>query len=420
MDEKMRGRIALFRFSVIGPLISGELMHGELNRRIRELSVRTYSVPNSRRTRIREGTIEEWLYKYRKSGLDGLKPKSRCDTGTIRGVPDTVGKAIIDYRQLWPRMPLKVVLRRLAAENKIKPMETVPLSTAYRYVVAHLPRHAMPVTGKEQKRFCHRYPNDCWQGDTMHGPYIKSEEDGRSRKTYLIAFIDDATRLIVGAEFFFSEAVVNVKAALRDAVMTYGIPHKLYLDNGRNFCADDIELACAKMNCALIHTTAYYPEGKGKIERFFRTVRDSFLSGLRMVHSLQQMNQCFDAWLQNEYNRSPHSGLDGATPLDTFLKNAENKIRRLPAHIDSAELFCKKESRQVAKDGTFQINNILYETEEHLIGRKIDVLYDKDDPLKKVKVFDGPVLVHTAKPIDFIANSRSKRKDLNTTEGNSL
>ncbi len=103
-----------------------------------------------------------------------------------------------------------------------------------------------------------------------------------------------------------------------------------------------------------------------------------------------------------------------------FLKNAENHIRRLPTHIDPAELFCKKESRQVAKDGTFRINNILYETEEHLIGRKIDVLYDKDDPLKKVKVFDGPVLVHTAQPIDFIANSHSKRKELNTPEGNSL
>lgn len=419
MDEKARQRIALFRFSVIGPLISGELMHGELNRRIRELSVRAYSVPNSRRTRIREGTIEEWLYKYRKSGLDGLKPKSRSDTGTIRGVPDVIGKSIIDCRQRYPRMPLKLILNRLTSENKLKPLQ-IPLSTAYRYVVAHLPKHATPVTGKEQKRFCHRYPNDCWQGDTMHGIYIKSDQDRHARKTYLIAFIDDATRVIVGAEFFYSEAVVNVKAVLRDAVMTYGIPGKLYLDNGRNFCADDIELACAAMKCALIHTTAYYPEGKGKIERFFRTVRDSFLSGLQTVHSLQQLNQAFDAWLQQQYNRAVHSSLDGATPLDTFLKNAENRIRRLPAHIDSAELFCKKESRQVAKDGTFRINNILYETEEHLIGRKIDVLYDKDDPLKKVKVFDGPVLVHTAKPIDFIANSQAKRKELNTTEGNSL
>jgi putative transposase len=419
MDEKMRQRIALFRFSVIGPLISGELMHGELNRRIQELSVRTYSVPHGRRTRVRAGTIEEWLYTYRKFGLDGLKPKSRSDTGTIRAVSDDIGKAIIGYRQRFPRMPLKVILYRLVSENKIKPLE-VPLSTAYRFLSSHVPKRTAPATGKEQKRFCHRYPNDCWQGDTMHGPYIKDAIDKHAKKTYLIAFIDDATRLIVGAEFFFSEAVANVKDVLRVGVLTYGVPSKLYLDNGKNFCADDIELACAAMQCALIHTTAYYPEGKGKIERFFRTVRDSFLSGIEQIHSLEQLNQNFDDWLQQHYNRGAHSSLDGATPLSTFLKNAENRIRRLPSHIDPAELFCKKESRQVAKDGTFRINNILYETEEHLIGSKIDVLYDKDDPLKKVKVFDGSLLVHTVKPIDFIANSKTKRKELNTSQGNSL
>ena len=316
-------------------------------------------------------------------------------------------------------MPLRVIFYRLISENKLKPNQ-IPLSTAYRYLAAHLPRRTLPVTGKEQKRFFHRYPNECWQGDTMYGPYIKDDQTLHAKRTYLIAFIDDATRLIVAAQFFFSEAVDNVKEVLRDAVLTYGVPSKLYLDNGKNFCADDIEVACATMQCALIHTTAYYPEGKGKIERFFRTERDSFLSGLRSVSSLLQLNQCFNAWLQDQYNRKPHSSLAGATPLDTFLKNAENRIRRLPAHIDPAELFCKKESRQVAKDGTFRINNILYETEEHLIGRKINVLYDKDDLLKRVKVFDGPLFVHTVKPIDYIANSEAKRKKINLEEGESL
>lgn len=124
----------------------------------------------------------------------------------------------------------------------------------------------------------------------------------------------------------------------------------------------------------------------------------------------------FDAWLQHEYNRSPHSALYGATPLDTFLKNAQHRLRRLSAHIDPAELFFRKESRQVAKDATFRIHNILYETQEHLIGRKINVRFDKDDPLKQVKVYDGTLFVHTAKPIDFIANAKARRKEINSND----
>jgi len=417
MDEKLREKIALFRYSVIGSLASAELAHGELKRRIRELSTCSYNIPNSRRKKVYAGTIAQWLRYYRKNGIEGLKPKSRSDHGVIRGIPEDVGKAIIEQRTATPRMPLRLVLRKLYMEKNLPAAADIPLSNAYRYLRTHLPKRPVPVTGREQKRFSHRYPNECWQGDTMHGMYIRDRQDGRSKKTYLIAFIDDATRLIVAARFFFSETLQHVKEVLRDAVLTYGVPAKPYLDNGRNFCADDIEIACAAMRCALIHTTAYYPEGKGKIERFFRTVRDSFITGLATVHSLPALNEAFDAWLQHEYNRSPHSGIDGAVPPDTFLKNAQNRLRRLPAAIDPAELFCRKESRLVAKDGTFRINNVLYETEEHLIGRKVNVLFDKDDPLKKVKVFDGTIFVHIVKPIDYIANSQVRRREI-TTDNN--
>jgi putative transposase len=416
MDEKVREQIALFRYSVIGSLISGELLFGDLQKRIRELASRKYSIPYSKRTRIGAGTIEEWLYAYRYNSFEGLKPKPRSDRGKTRTLDEQAIKAIHDYKQQHPRAPVRLVINKLK-EEKIIADQQMPLSTVYRFLRFSMPKRKSPVTGKEQKRFAHRFPNDCWQGDVMHGLYIKESGD-TAKKTYLVAFLDDATRLIVGAQFFFSEAVVNIKEVLRTAILTYGVPSKLYLDNGRNFCADDIEIACASMRCALIHSTAYYPEGKGKIERFFRTVRDQFLSMLHPVHSLAELNTCFSRWLQQHYNRGAHSSLDGATPLNTFMAKAENRIRRLAAHVDPNELFCKKETRLVAKDGTFRVNNVLYEAEEHLIAKKITVLYDKDEPTKQVKVYDGPAFVHTAKPIDFIANAHSKRKPLhNNTEG---
>jgi transposase InsO family protein len=416
MNEELRQQIALFRFSVIGTLISGELEHGAIAKQIAVLSKRMYNIPNSNRNRIGGGTIEDWLYAYKKNGLAGLKPKARSDQGSVRDIDLLLIESILDFKSEHPRTPLRIVINKLI-EQKQLPLQDIPLSTLYRYLRQHQPKRPVPVSGKVQKRFSHQFPNDLWQGDVMHGFYIK-EGSAPARKTYLIAFIDDSTRLIVGAKFFYSEATVFVKEVLRDAVLTYGIPSKLYLDNGRNFLADDIAIACAAMKCALIHSTPYYPESKGKIERFFRTVRDCFLSCLNKVSSLEELNNQFSNWLTNDYNRKNHSALDGNSPLDTFLAKSPMRIRRLESHIDPAEIFCKKETRIVAKDGTFRVNSILYEAEEQLIGRKIVVLYDKDDLAKKVKVFDGECFVHTATPIDFISNAHAKRKCIETNNNN--
>lgn len=416
MDEQNRERVALFRHSVLGALISGELMHGELKRHIRDLSRRMYTIPFSRKTHIGAGTIRQWLAAWRKGGFEALKPGKRSTCGKQRSLRQELAEHILALKRRHPRIAVGTIFNCLVKENKMTPNE-VSAATAYRYLARHLSTPAATKTGNRQQRFNHRFPNDCWQGDVMHGPYIKDPSGPRARKSYLIAFIDDASRLITGAEFFFSEATMNVKTVLRRAVLTYGVPGKLYLDNGRNFSADDIRLACAAMHCALIHTTPYYPEGKGKIERFFRTVQSMFLPCLRTVNSLVELNACLDAWLQNGYNRRPHDGLDGQTPLDVFLRNAESRIRRLPARIDPVDLFCVKENRHVAKDGTFRVNNVLYETQEHLIGRSITVVYDRDEPTKKVKVYDTDTFVHEALPIDFIANSRSKRKPLSSLGG---
>jgi len=412
MNDMQREQVGLFRFGVIGTLISGELAHGELKARIQQLCSRRYTIPFSHKATIGFGTIEEWLHNYRTRGFEGLIPAVRSDKGCVRHVRPELKEAIIDLKKNHPKLSVRSILGCLVEKNHMKPNE-VSKTTVYRILGIELSKRLSSITGKEQKRFVHRYPNQCWQGDVMHGPYIKDQQCGKARKTYLVAFIDDASRLIVGSEFFFAETSANIKTILRNAVLTYGVPSKLYLDNGRNFCADDIRIACAKMSTALIHTTPYYPQGKGKIERWFRTVRSSFLPWLKSIHSLRELNSCFNAWLQDQYNRMPHSSLENATPLDTFLKRVEGRLRRLPKHIDETELFCRKETRIVTKDGTFRINNILYEAEEQLIGKKITVLFDQDDPTHSIKVFDGNCFIHSATPIDYIANAHYKRKKLN-------
>jgi hypothetical protein len=263
-------------------------------------------------------------------------------------------------KQEHPKMSAKTMMRKLVSEGKMKPSE---------------------ISKKKAKRTC------------------------------LVAFLDDASRLIVGARFFFSESVAHIKTVFKHAVLTYGVPAKLYVDNGRNFCSDDIRIACAAMHTALIHCTPYYAMGKGKIERFFRTVRSCCLSCLGHVISLEELNNRFDQWLQNEYNRGKHSALDDESPLKAFLKKIEGRMRRIPKHITPEELFFRKETRLVAKDATFKLNNMLYETQEQYIGKKITVFFDRDDQRQMVKVYDGPCFIHTATPIDYFANAKYKRKD---------
>jgi hypothetical protein len=204
-----------------------------------------------------------------------------------------------------------------------------------------------------------------------------------------------------------SEKLIHLKDVFKQAVITYGIPSKLFVDNGKIFKAHELEVACAKLSTALIFSTPYYPEGKAKVEKVHRRFREQFLTDIHDITTLDELNEKFEEWLQNEYNRSPHQGIGGKTPLEKYLERTSH-IRRLPAHIDIKELFYHEEQRQVGKDATFRINNILYEAPEHLIGNKIQVFFDNDD-MDRVKIrFQGKDEGY-CKPVDFFGNSKVKR-----------
>jgi len=372
MDEELRQRIGLFRFSVIGPLINGELAFGEQKKKIIELSRRIYNIPGSYRRSIGKGTIEEWLLFYHKNGLEGLYPKRRKDQGACRRVPPDVLEKIIKLKRAQPRRPIGLIWRDLYEKGELTSVQA-PLSTIYRYL-SQIDFRRNPEM-KEQKRYQASYANEIWQSDVMHGPYIPHEPGEKAKKTYLFAIIDDASRLVTDAGFYGSEKLINLKTTFREAIRTYGIPRKFYVDNGKIFRAQEMDIACAKINTILIYATPYYPAGKGKVEKFFRRVRDQFLTGLRTIRSLYELNETFHVWLTEQYNRVPHTGIDNEKPLDRYLRLAEGHIRRLPNNINLEELFYKQEKRQVGKDSTFRINNILYEAPEHLIGKKIEVFF---------------------------------------------
>lgn len=405
MDEQMRKQTALFRFSVIGPLLNGQLGHGELKKEIHDLSMRVYRIPGSRRQRIGKGTMTEWLTLYRKHGFDGLLPKARNDKGKTRRIPPAVLEKVVKAKQENPRRAVSLICHDLYKKGEID-SPSVPLSTLYRYLSNLDLKRDTP--RQEQKRYESSYANELWQSDVMHGPWLPHHEGEKAKRTYLFAILDDASRLIVGANFYPSEKLVHLKHVFREAVQTYGVPSKFYVDNGKIFTAHEMEVACAKLNMVLIYATPYYPEGKGKIERFFRSVRDRFLTGIRNIKSLNHLNGELREWLIDEYNQKPHSGIGNETPLNRYLRLATH-IRRMQKDISVEELFYQQGKRQVNKDGTFRVNNVLYEAPEHLIGRTIDVFFDSDS-MDRISIAYQGKSEGQCKPVDFLANARIPRQ----------
>lgn len=227
--------------------------------------------------------------------------------------------------------------------------------------------------------FTHPHVNDLWTSDLMHGPRLLTPGCRRGGKTYLYAFLDDASRMVPFAAFYQAENAACFHEALKQGLLRRGIPRRLYCDNGATFRTQHLQVTCATLNINLVHSRPYRPRGRGKIERFFRTVRSSFLPQLtsHMLAELAALNRVFWAWLETEYHQTPHRGLDGQTPLDRFLEDQE-LIRPAPSNLEA--LMRMRVTRRVGRDRTVRLLGRLYEAPDGYAGETVEVLYDPYDP----------------------------------------
>ena len=212
-------------------------------------------------------------------------------------------------------------------------------------------------TEKLRMAFAMQHANEMWQGDTMHGPAIK-QDDGRWKKTYFIAFIDDASRLITHGEFFYADDTVNMLNAFRSALYKRGKPERLYFDNGSNYTAKEIHQACLRLNIRLSHAPVRDGAAKGKIERFFRGFRDRFLVRHTHYESVPHLNLLAHQWIENDYNNQPHSAI-GMTPLARFNLD----YRRIEYLVDDAyadEVFYAKSPRSMCSLSTMTSMSALW------------------------------------------------------------
>ncbi|MEW6429824.1 MAG: DDE-type integrase/transposase/recombinase [Thermodesulfobacteriota bacterium] len=404
MQQEQREEIARFRFGVISDLVGAvRLGAGDMAELIRTKSRKRYNIPYSQRTRISQSTIRRWVRLYENSDrqLSSLYPGGRADQGKSRRVDDETIFALTRLKRQKPGAPLVKLLAEMAEKSLITPGVILCASTAYRILKNEglSGRTSQPQT--DRRRYEAEFPNDIWQSDVMHGPMV--DIGGRQHKSYLIAVLDDHSRLLPHAEFFASERLESWLCAFRQALLTRGMPRKLYVDNGAAFSSKHLERICASLGIALVHTPPYTPQGRGKIERFFRSVRTRFLPDF-LGGSLEELNIAFALWLRTDYHQRTHSST-GETPFERFARHLE-MIR--PAPHDLEDHFRKEARRRVAKDRTISLEGRLYEAPTRLIGEYVQLLYHPSRP-ERVEIVHKNTSYGHLLPVDLKVNCTVRR-----------
>lgn len=352
-------------------------------------------------------TIQTWYSRYKKDGITTMNPKTRSDKGKRRKVqPEEINEAI---QQVLPffmahKYNKMAIYRKCVEKGFIRP-EQCARTTFFRFIRDYELLKPGEITNKQRLAFSKQYANELWQGDTMTGPYVS--DGGRKRPAYLLAFIDDASRVVAHGEFFFQENIAALINIFKNAFYKRGIPNVIYVDNGAIYTCKEIILICARVGTILQHAPLADGAAKGKIERFFRTVRESFLCQNLDLSSLTALNRQFHSWLEEEYNSKHHSGI-GMKPIDRFNLDYK-RIHFLPPNESNEELFFFEEDRTVKKDNTFSLKNTLYEAPRDLRCKVIQIRFNRYN-ISKVVVYYKNECMGEALPLNPFFNDRSQQK----------
>ncbi len=391
-DQKARLERAretgLFRYSLVQELLEPGLSLAERGWRARGMAARAHEGPGGRRVTVSYSTLTRWRRAYEQGGFDALVPPAR------QPAPRTPGEVLALAEALKREKPGRTaaqVRRILQVTSGWAPSDRT-LQRLFERLELNRPA---PGPEEEQRAFgrfeCTR-PNEMWTGDTLHGPVVGG------KKSYLFAFLDDHSRDVTGARWAHHDDVVRMAAAFRPALQARGVPRSCYLDNGSPFVDAWLLRGCAVLGIRLIHSRPGKPEGRGKIERFFRTVREQFLveagDGTR-VKDLTEMNRLFQAWLETVYRRTAHSET-GEAPGARWEK-ATPAERAVPEPALLREAFLWSERRKADKTALVRMHGNVYQVDAWLAGQYVELVFDPFD-LDRVEVRAGGKPAGTAVP----------------------
>jgi transposase InsO family protein len=413
MHHDKTEKIALFRYGLIAPLVLETLPRGELTRRAQEIAARLYDMPHSTRRQVSVDTLLEWTLRYRRNGLAALIPKPRQDRGQQRAIAPETAALIERLKRANPHRTGTALLRQLAPASEPHLAGGLSASTLYRFLRARglTERQLLLDKAAAHKKYEAEFANQTWQSDMLFGPWVQRAGPGGypgKIQVFLQATLDDASRLIPHAQFYPNQGLDAFLDCLRQAIAARGIPTRLYMDNAKIYRSPQLARIAASIGILIIHTPPYQPEGRGKIERFFRSVREQFLASLepKALLSIEQLNERLWHWLDTVYHRREHSALQ-TTPLLRWQRDIQ-QVRQLPPTTDMRRLFFHRVDRLVRRDSTFLLRNRFFEAPPQLAGKRIEVRFDPLD-LAHVEIYCDGQPEGAARLVDAVVNGRTYR-----------
>ena len=401
MEKDIRERIALKRYQIVSPVLA-EPARAQ-NDYFRQQARKVHDFPRYGPRKFSVSTLKSWLKKYRKYGFEGLKPKNRSDGGRPRRLDPETLTAIAIKCKAYPYWSVQKLYEDLVHQGLLG-QPPVHYNTLLRLIKEN---RWLDVNTRTDARKAYEVDNvnDLWVCDFMHGPHVMV--NNRSIKAILCAIIDDHSRMVVGYGFNTSETISALTLVLKDAFTGYGIPKRLYVDNGPSFSSELLARSCAMAGISLIHSKPYDSPSRGKVERLFRTIRDRFICGVQPGISLQEINQAFWLWLQEDYHHKLHAGI-GQRPIDRYNASVDRvPIRRL-TKTELDEIFLIRHERVVNNDATISFKGCLYEVPAAYIRHKIEIRHPVDDPTA-LYLYDNGVRVGRIKLLDKKENARTFR-----------
>lgn len=400
MDPKIAESIGLLRHQIISPVLM-ESTTAQMEY-FRMTSQKDFDVPGRGVRKFSPAVMKSWLYKYRRNGFESLVPKARKDAGKFRKVSDELRKRIKELRnENLDRSCVKFY--DLCLKENALGDPPVCIETLRRILKSEKLYKTREI--RARRKFERGSSGELWTMDFMHGPQVlESPDSKRRRKAILLAVIDDHSRMIVGFRFGFLEDTKLIECVFKDAILAYGLPDRLYCDNGAAFSSHYLNRVCAHLGVGLIHSKPYDSPSRGKIERFFRTVREGFLIDYEHEASLdlRNLNEAFAQWIRERYHHRIHHGID-ARPIDRYQVSIRSFPRKRVTEEMLDEHFLVTVERTVNKDCTISLNSIYYEVPAKYIGKRVEVKFAQESP-GEVFLYDEGARVARIQPVDSFYN----------------
>jgi len=381
---KHDAEVAQFRFALIAPVVQGLYPDASAAAYYKRVTQNPLVLPDGSSVSYSYKTLEKWKSLYSLGGLDALMPNARSDKGLSRALNDEARGEIYRIKEEHPRMNATQIYEYLVRESFLS--ATVSVDSVQRFIRNNDLKAARNPNLRDRKAYEEDEFGKIWQADTCYFPYIT--EDGKTRRVYCIMIIDDHSRLLVGGELFYNDNACNFQKVFKQAVATYGIPDKLYVDNGCSYRNEQLSMICVSLGTLLLHTKVRDGASKGKVERHFRTLKERWLYTLDIgsITSLTQFDEMLKDYMRS-YNITFHRGIN-ETPLNRF-QNSKDHPRKPESRDWLNDCFYNRITRKVRKDSTITIDNICYDVPMQFISAKVDIRFLPDDMNSVYILMDG-------------------------------